>query len=112
MAEKLILKDTVGRVMIIMLNRPEALNALSQGLIFQLNEALREAENNPDIGAMVLMGNEKAFAAGVDIREMEDQICSQGDDDFITPFEFITQCRKPVIAAVSGYALGGAVNLP
>lgn len=111
MAEKLILKDTTGRVMIITLNRPEAHNALSHALISQLNEALREVENNPDIGTMVLMGNERAFAAGVDIREMKDRICSQGDEDFIKPFEFITQCRKPIIAAVSGYALGGGCEL-
>lgn len=111
MTEKLVLKDTIGRVMVITLNRPEARNALSPALIFQLTEILGEAENNPDIGAMVLMGNERAFAAGVDIREMKDQTFTQEGDDFIAPLEFLTQCRKPVIAAVSGYALGGGCEL-
>lgn len=111
MTEKLIIKDSVGRVMVITLNRPQALNALSHALISQLNEALSEAENNPDIGAMVLMGNSKAFAAGVDIGEMKAQTITYGLDGYIAPFEFITQCRKPIIAAVSGYALGGGCEL-
>ena len=116
MTEKLIIKDSVGRVMVITLNRPQALNALSRALILQLNEALSGAENNPDIGAVVLMGNERAFAAGVDIGEMKDHVVTHravthGMDDFIAPFEFITQCRKPIIAAVAGYALGGGCEL-
>ena len=111
MAEKLVLKDTVGRVRIITLNRPQAVNALSRDLILQLNEVLREAEDNPDIGAMVLMGNEKAFAAGVDIREMKDQTSTHDGDDFMAPYEFLSECRKPIIAAVSGYALGGGCEL-
>lgn len=111
MTEKLILRDIIDRVMVITLNRSQAVNALSQELISQLNEALRDAESNPDIGAMILMGNDKAFAAGVDIREMQDQASTQGVGDFIAPFEFLTQCRKPIIAAVSGYALGGGCEL-
>lgn len=111
MTEKLILKDIIDRVMVITLNRPQAVNALSQELISQLNQALRDAESNPDIGAMILMGNDKAFAAGVDIREMQDQASKQDGGDFIAPFEFLTQCRKPIIAAVSGYALGGGCEL-
>ena len=111
MTEKLILKDTIDRVVVITLNRPQAVNALSRDLISQLNQALREAEDNPDIGAMVLIGNEKAFAAGVDIREMKDLAFVQDGDDFIAPLEFLTHCRKPIIAAVSGYALGGGCEL-
>lgn len=111
MTKRLIFKDIIGRIMVITLNRPEAVNALSFALISQLNEILNEAENNSDIGAIVLMGNERAFAAGVDIREMKDQTFAQDEDDFIAPFEFLAQCRKPTIAAVSGYALGGGCEL-
>ena len=111
MTEKLVLKDIVDRVMVITLNRPQAVNALSRDLISQLNQALSDAESNPDIGAMVLMGNDKAFAAGVDIREMNDLALTQDGDDFIAPLEFLTTCRKPIIAAVSGYALGGGCEL-
>ena len=111
MAEKLILKDIIDRVIVVTLNRPQALNALSRDLISQLEQALREAEDNPKIGAMVLMGNQKAFAAGVDIRELKDLTFTQGEDDFIAPLEFVARCRKPIIAAVSGYALGGGCEL-
>ncbi len=111
MAEKLILKDIIDRVIVITLNRPQALNALSRDLIVQLCQVLSEAEDNPSIGAMVLMGTEKAFAAGVDIRELKQLTFAQGGDDFIAPLEFLTHCRKPIIAAVSGYALGGGCEL-
>jgi len=98
--------------MVITLNRPEALNALSQCLVSQLNEALSEAENNPDIGAIVLTGSNEAFAAGADIREMKDLVFSQiYNHNFIDSWEYLAQCRKPVIAAVSGYALGGGCEL-
>jgi enoyl-CoA hydratase len=112
MSQELILKAISGRVMVITLNRAEALNALSQNLISQLNDALRQAENNPDIGAIVLTGSNEAFAAGADIREMKDLTFPQiYSHNFIDSWEYLAQCRKVVIAAVSGYALGGGCEL-
>jgi enoyl-CoA hydratase len=112
MSQQFILKDISDRVMVITMNRPEALNALCRDLVAQLNQALSEAENNPNIGAIVLMGNEKAFAAGADLREIKDlTIKDVAKDDFITSWEYVATCRKPVIAAVSGYALGGGCEL-
>jgi enoyl-CoA hydratase len=112
MSQKLILKEQSDRVMVITMNRPEALNALCRDLISQLNQALTEAATNPDIGCIVLMGNEKAFAAGADIREMKDLSFAQiYNNDFIALWEYLTVIRKPIIAAVSGYAIGGGCEL-
>lgn len=103
-------KESVG---LITLNRPKVLNALNGALIEELGAALDEFERDDEIGAIVLTGNEKAFAAGADIKEMQDK--SFVDcylDDFITVgWERITDCRKPVIAAVAGYALGGGCEI-
>jgi enoyl-CoA hydratase len=104
-----ILVETRGRVGIIRLNRPKALNALCDALIRDLGQALDAFEADANIGAVVLTGNEKAFAAGADIKEMKDR--SYMDvylQDFITAgWERVTTCRKPIIAAVAGFALGG-----
>lgn len=108
-----ILVETRGNVGLITLNRPKALNALCAQLIKELGQALDEMEANVDIGAVVLTGSEKAFAAGADIKEMADK--SYMDmylADFITNgWERVTKCRKPVIAAVAGFALGGGCEL-
>jgi len=101
-----------GRVGLIRLNRPQALNALSSPLIADLGAALEAFENDPNIGAVVLTGSEKAFAAGADIKEMQDK--SFADvylDDFISMWEGLTKLRKPVIAAVAGFALGGGCEV-
>jgi enoyl-CoA hydratase/carnithine racemase len=113
MAYENIVVETQGNVGLITLNRPEALNALSSPLMLELTEALDVFEANDSIGAMVLTGNEKAFAAGADIKEMQDKTWSEAyREDFITTgWERLTRCRKPVIAAVSGFALGGGCEV-
>src|ERR1700722_10875663 len=98
---------------LIPLNRPKVYNALSDQLTRELTEAIDELEADDSIGAMVLTGNEKAFAAGADIKEMRDRgFTDVYLSDFITSsWERITRCRKPIIAAVAGYALGGGGEL-
>ncbi|NQU56601.1 MAG: enoyl-CoA hydratase [Rhodospirillales bacterium] len=109
MAFENIIVETRGRVGLITLNRPQAMNALNAALIGELAQALDGFEADEHIGAIVLTGSEKAFAAGADILEMKDNTYAENYlKNFITDgWERITTCRKPVIAAVAGYALGG-----
>ncbi len=113
MAYENILVETRGHVGLITLNRPKALNALSSPLMAELTEALDVFEADNNIRAMVLTGSEKAFAAGADIKEMQDKTWSEAYmEDFITAgWERLTRCRKPVIAAVAGFALGGGCEV-
>jgi enoyl-CoA hydratase len=108
-----ILVETRGPVGLITLNRPKAMNALCAALIRELGQALDTFEADDEIGAIVLTGSEKAFAAGADIKEMATK--SYMDvylADFITHgWEQVTKCRKPVVAAVAGYALGGGCEV-
>ncbi|MBI3708965.1 MAG: enoyl-CoA hydratase [Proteobacteria bacterium] len=113
MAYQFILVESRGRVGLIALNRPKALNALSNGLVAELGAALDGFEADERIGAVVLTGSEKAFAAGADIKEMQQMSYMDAYlKDFITHgWERITTCRKPIIAAVAGYALGGGCEI-
>jgi enoyl-CoA hydratase len=113
MSYETILVETKGAVGLIRLNRPQALNALSAALVRDLGAALDAFEADDAIGAIVLTGSEKAFAAGADIKEMQSKTYMDVYlADFITKgWERITTCRKPVIAAVAGFALGGGCEL-
>ena len=107
-----LLVTTKGKVGVITLNRPHALNALNTLLISELNRALDKFEANPQIGCIVITGNEKAFAAGVDIKEMQSKTFVEAyGSDFLAPFDKISHIRKPILAAVAGYALGGGCEL-
>ena len=105
--------ETKGRVGIIRLDRPKALNALCAELVRELGQALDAFEADPGIGCVVLTGSDKAFAAGADIKEMKDQTYQDVFlKDFITVgWEKVSQVRKPIIAAVAGYALGGGCEM-
>ena len=112
MPYELILTETRGRVGLITFNRPQAMNALNNQLMRELMEALDAFDKNDAIGAMVITGNEKAFAAGADIKEMAGKSIEQMmDTDHIAVFGRIRTIRKPVIAAVSGWALGGGCEV-
>ncbi|RME90695.1 MAG: enoyl-CoA hydratase [Anaerolineae bacterium] len=107
-----ILVETRERVGVITLNRPRALNALNGQLLRELMDALSAFDADETIGAIVITGNEKAFAAGADIKEMADaSTVEMLLRDTIGLFDRIRQIRKPVIAAVSGWALGGGCEL-
>ncbi len=111
-AYETILVETHGAVGLIRLNRPKALNALCDQLMHELGTQLLAFDADPAIGAIVLTGSEKAFAAGADIKEMQNRTYPAAyQDDFISRWETILRVRKPVIAAVAGFALGGGCEL-
>ena len=113
MAYQTILVEIADHVALIRLNRPEALNAISGQLIGELATAVTAADQDPNVRCIVLTGNEKAFAAGADIKEMAEKsyVDVLTGDLFGTEIDQISRCRKPIIAAVAGYALGGGCEL-
>jgi enoyl-CoA hydratase len=113
MAFENILVEKTGAVAVIRLNRPKAMNALNGQLMAELALALAELEADEGVRCLVLTGNDKAFAAGADIKEMKDRsFMDVYKGDFITStWEQVTKIRKPAIAAVAGYALGGGCEL-
>jgi len=107
-----ILTETRGRVGLVTLNRPEAMNALNPTILAELMDALEAFDADETVGAMVVAGNEKVFAAGADIKEMAEASEEQmRQSPFIGSFDRIRKIKKPVIAAVSGWALGGGCEL-
>jgi enoyl-CoA hydratase len=112
MAYETIVVETRGKVGLVTLNRPKALNALNSTVLSEVLAAMQTFEANPRIGAMVITGSEKAFAAGADIKEMQSKSYVDAYlEDFFGGWEQFTRIRKPVIAAVAGYALGGGCEL-
>ncbi|HEV7417811.1 MAG TPA: enoyl-CoA hydratase-related protein, partial [Tianweitania sediminis] len=112
MAYETILTETRGKVGLITLNRPQALNAINSGLTRDVLAALQAFEADTTIGCIVITGSEKAFAAGADIKEMQSRSFVQSYlDDFFAEWDAMLRVRKPIIAAVSGYALGGGCEL-
>jgi enoyl-CoA hydratase len=113
MAYENILVETRGAVGLVTLNRPKALNALCGALVDELGLALEAFDADDAIGAIVVTGSERAFAAGADIKEMASLSYMDAylSDFFAKGFERITSCRKPIIAAVAGFALGGGCEL-
>jgi len=112
MSYEFIAVEQKGRVGVITLSRPKQLNALSPGLMAELGSALAALDADAGIGAILITGNEKAFAAGADITAMKDfSYMHAYMTDYITGWEHFRSVRKPVIAAVAGYALGGGNEL-
>jgi enoyl-CoA hydratase len=112
MAYETIIVETKGRVGIVRLNRPNALNALNAQVIEELGAALDGFESDDGIGCIVITGSEKAFAAGADIKEMQPKsYMSAFKEDFISRWYRVANTRKPVVAAVAGFALGGGCEL-
>ncbi|MFK7867984.1 MAG: enoyl-CoA hydratase [Roseobacter sp.] len=113
MAYETIMVDIDDHVALITLNRPDALNALNDALMTELVDALQAAQSNEKVRCIILTGSEKAFAAGADIEMMKDKSFVEvfAGDLFGTEIDQILRIRKPIIAAVSGYALGGGCEL-
>jgi len=107
-----IVVETKGRVGIIRLNRPQALNALNKALIAELTQAIEAFDGDGKIGCMLITGSDKAFAAGADIKEMADKPFIEAYlGDFVSNWDAVAHARKPIVAAVAGFALGGGCEL-
>lgn len=112
MAHETIKVETNGRVGVITLHRPKALNALNTALMKEVVEAAQAFDANANVGCIIITGSEKAFAAGADIKEMQPlDYVSAYNQDFFAGWDDLSRVRKPILAAVAGYALGGGCEL-
>lgn len=113
MSYETLIVETTDAVTLIRLNRPEALNAFNNQLMDEMTAVLDAAEADPGVRCIVITGSDRAFAAGADIKEMASKSYAEAfTEDFITKnWERVARCRKPVIAAVAGFALGGGCEL-
>jgi enoyl-CoA hydratase len=112
MTDTHILTEIRGRVALVTLNRPQALNALNRAMLTELGDIMAAFDADPQVGAIVLTGSPRAFAAGADIKEMADMSAVEMDANSVSElFARLTRVSKPVIAAVSGFALGGGFEL-
>ena len=112
MSDQNIIVETKGRVGIIKLNRPQALNALNRALVTELSQAIDAYEADEAIGCLLITGSEKAFAAGADIKEMADKTFIEAYlGNFVSDWDPAAKARKPIVAAVAGFALGGGCEL-
>ena len=110
--ENLVIGTQEGRVLTLTLNRPQALNALNTALLMDLASQLEAADTNPEVGAVVITGNKKAFAAGADVKEMAQlNAIDLHRDPRVQAWASIARFSKPIIAAVNGFCLGGGCEL-
>jgi len=107
-----VIVDRDGAIAVVTLNRPQALNALSYGLVKDLSLAMQELDQDPDVRVIIVTGGDKVFAAGADIKEMADKTFIETYlGDFAGGWDRAAHARKPIVAAVAGFALGGGCEL-